>query len=36
LLNPLKGTRDQFHKVFEQSQNARELIALLESGSAEP
>jgi proteasome accessory factor PafA2 len=36
LLNPLKGTRDQFQKIFKQSQNARELIALLESGSAEP
>jgi len=36
LLNPLKGTRDQYQKIFDQSRNARELIALLESDSIEP
>lgn len=32
LLNPLKGTRSQYQEIFNQSKNARELIALLESG----
>lgn len=32
LLNPLKGTRNQYQEIFDQSKNARELIALLESG----
>ena len=35
LLNPLKGTRDQYQDIFDRSRNARELIALLESGRVE-
>ena len=31
LLNPLKGTRDQFETLFENAQNSKELISLLES-----
>jgi proteasome accessory factor A len=33
LLNPLKGTRGHYQEIFDRSENARELIALLESGS---
>jgi Pup amidohydrolase len=31
LLNPLKGTREQFESLFEKAQSSRELISLLES-----
>jgi hypothetical protein len=32
LLNPLKGTREQFGEVFDQSRDARELLASIEAG----
>lgn len=32
LLNPLKGTREQFGEVFDQSRDARELFAAIEAG----
>ena len=31
LLNPLKGIRGQYQEIFDRSENARELIELLES-----
>ena len=33
LLNPLKGTREQFQEVFEKSRDSRELLALIEASS---
>lgn len=32
LLNPLKGTREQFEKIFEKASDSVELVALLEKG----
>jgi proteasome accessory factor PafA2 len=32
LLNPLKGTREQFEKIFEKAGNSLELVELLEEG----
>jgi proteasome accessory factor A len=31
LLNPLKGTRDQFERLFEKARNSKELVTLLEA-----
>jgi proteasome accessory factor PafA2 len=33
LLNPMKGTREQFEKVFDMAKDSSELVALLEEGS---
>jgi Pup amidohydrolase len=33
LLNPLKGSRDQYQEIFDRSENAREFIEMLESSS---
>ncbi|MFH0730929.1 MAG: proteasome accessory factor PafA2 family protein [Pseudomonadota bacterium] len=34
LLNPLKGTRNQFERLFEKARNSKELISLLEAEGA--